>query len=109
MILILTLIAAFPMGYFMRSWFQANVAYGLAFAQVFTFQTATLVLQWVKGDDAAFAQTEGYALFTDSLSYGMVTTSIYALGFGLVALGHRASAGRRARASTANVELERAT
>ncbi|GEP39595.1 hypothetical protein NPS01_32580 [Nocardioides psychrotolerans] len=42
MILILTLLAAFPLGYLMKTRTTPYLVFGLAFAHLFTFQTASL-------------------------------------------------------------------
>ncbi len=98
MVAILTLLVALPVGYLVRPRLAAYVAYGLAFAHVFTFQTLALLLEWGTGSDAAFAR-DGDA----PLDYLLMTTAIYAAGFGLVTLGARLRVRRAAR--TAVVDL----
>jgi len=93
MIAIVTVLLAFPLGYLMRSHLAANVAYAIAYLWAFTFQTLYLTLSWVGGDDSAFEK--GPDAFP--LSYGLVASGIFAVGFGLVALGHRVGARRAAR------------
>ena len=83
MIAIATLFA-FPLGYLLRSHLAANVAYAIAYLWAFTFQSLYLTLSWVGGDDSAFPK--GPDAFP--LSYGLVAAAIFAVGFGLVALGH---------------------
>ena len=79
MIAVLTVLIALPLGWFVRHRLTACVAYGLAFAHVYTFQTAVLLMAW--SEDPA---GDG---MSDSVEYLMVTTAIYAAGFGLVTLG----------------------
>ena len=87
MIAILTVLIALPLGLLIRNRLAAYLAYAVVFAQVFTFQTATLLMEWVKGSTEAFPAepTKG---FTSSLGYLVITSVIYAIGFGLVTLGH---------------------
>lgn len=54
MILILTLLAAFPLGYLMKTRTTAYLVFGLAFAHLFSFQTAQLVLEATRGSQDAF-------------------------------------------------------
>ena len=84
MIAVVTVLLAFPLGYLLRSHLAANVAYAIAYLWAFTFQTLYLTISWVGGDDSAFPT--GQDAFP--LSYGLVATGIFAVGFGLVALGH---------------------
>jgi hypothetical protein len=83
MVAILTLLAALPLGYLVRRRVVAYLAYGLAFAHVFTFQTLVLLLAWSTGSDDAFPRDGG-----TPWDYLLVTTGIYGIGFGLVTLGH---------------------
>ena len=89
MIAIATLFA-FPLGYLLRSHLAANVTYAIAYLWAFTFQSLYLTLSWVGGDDSAFPK--GQDAFP--LSYGLVAVGIFAVGFGLVALGHWVRARR---------------
>ena len=83
MIAIVTVLLALPAGYFLRSRLAANVVYGLAYLWAFTYQTLYLLLDSLtQRKDAAF----GSGSFP--LSYGLVTAAIFAVGFGLVSLGH---------------------
>ena len=91
MIAVVTVLLAFPLGYFLRSHLAANVAYAIAYLWAFTFQSLYLTLSWVGGDDSAFPKD------AFPLSYGLVATGIFAVGFGLVALGHRLGARRMER------------
>ncbi len=93
MIAIVTVLLAFPAGYLFRSHLAANVAYAIAYLWAFTFQGLYLTRSWVGGDTSAFPKNPD-AL---PLAYGLVAAGIFAVGFGLVALGHRVGARRRTR------------
>ncbi|WP_433464116.1 hypothetical protein [Spirillospora sp. CA-128828] len=88
MIAILVIVAALPIGLAIRNRMAAYLVYGLAFAHVYTFQTAILVMEWHNGSTAAFKDSRSTALLGDTLGYFVFTTIIYAAGFGLVTLGH---------------------
>ncbi|RAS67436.1 hypothetical protein C8D87_103775 [Lentzea atacamensis] len=91
MIAIITVVAAFPLGCFLRSRLAASVAYGLAYLWAFTFQTLYLLLDSLNGGaDPAF--TTGEFPF----EYGAVTLGVLVVGFGLLNLGHWLRARRRA-------------
>lgn len=83
MIAIITVLAAFPLGYFLRSRLAASVAYGLAYLWAFTFQTLYLLLDSLHGGaDPAFTT------YTFPWEYGIVALAVIAAGFGLLNLGH---------------------
>ncbi len=89
MIAVVTILAAFPLGYFMRSRLAANTAYAVAYLWAFVFQTLYLVLDAVnESKNPAFEPSEF------PLSYGLVTLAIFVVGFGLVSLGHWVRARR---------------
>lgn len=96
MIAIVTVLLAFPFGFFLRSHLSANVAYAIAYLWAFTFQGLYLTRMWVGGDNSAFEKNP------DALpvSYGLVAAGIFAAGFGLVAAGHRVGARRRVKVVT---------
>jgi hypothetical protein len=94
MIAIVTILLAFPLGYFVRSRLAASTAYGLAYLWAFVFQTLYLVLQMLDGGKNPAFETD-----TFPLSYGIVTLAIFVVGFGLVNLGHWAGHKARARSS----------
>ena len=94
MIAIVTILLAFPLGFFLRSHLSANVAYAIAYLWAFTFQGLYLTRMWVGGDDSAFPKDPD----TIPVSYGLVCAAIFGVGFGLVALGHRVGSGRRTKA-----------
>ena len=84
MIAIATILFAFPLGFFLRKRLTAFIVYVAIFAHVFTFQTP-------------------YVIDADRTdwSYLLVTSLIYAAGFGLVALGHKVGRRRQRRAEGA--------
>ncbi|MGI9085633.1 MAG: hypothetical protein ACR2FE_10145 [Aeromicrobium sp.] len=92
MIAIATLFA-FPLGYLLRSHLAANAAYAIAYLWAFTYQGLYLTRAWVGGDDSAFPKDSD----AFPISYALVTAAVFAVGFGLVALGHRVGARRAAR------------
>ena len=92
MIAIVTILCAFPLGFFLRSHLAANTAYAIAYLWAFVFQGVYLMLDSLDGGkNPAFEPGEF------PLSYGIVTGSIFVVGFGLVAVGHRVGRGRRER------------
>lgn len=93
MIAVVTVLVAFPCGYFFRSRLAANVTYMGAYLWAFVFQGVYLMRSWIGGDDSAFPR-DADAL---PLSYGLVSLAILAVGLGLVALGRRVGRGRLAR------------
>ena len=100
MIAILTLLAALPIGYLVRHRTAGFLAYGLAVAHLFTFQTAVLVMNWAQGDRTAFTGTDD----ASTLPYLVVTTLIQAAGFGLVAAGQRLRARRESRRAVVQLD-----
>jgi CHASE2 domain-containing sensor protein len=95
MIAIVTVLLAFPFGYFMRNRLTANVSYAIAYLWAFTYQGLYLTRMWVGGDNSAFDKDPD-AL---PISYGLVAAGIFGVGFGLVALGQWVGARRRASAT----------
>ena len=93
MIAIAVVLVAFPAGYLLRSHLAANVTYAIAYLWAFTYQGLYLTRAWVGGDYSAFPKDST----AFPISYGLVTLGIFAVGFGLVALGHRVGARRAAR------------
>jgi hypothetical protein len=97
MIAVVTILCAFPLGFFMRNRLAANMAYAVAYLWAFVFQTLYLLLDAInESKDPAFEPSEF------PLSYGVVTLTIFVVGFGLVALGHRVGRGRRERRQTSS-------
>lgn len=98
MVILLAALAAFPLGLLVRNRLAAYLAFGLAFAHLFTFQTAQLVLEATRGSDDAFGDLSDpdWDWFGDTIGYLVFTTVIYAVGLVLVTAG-RAVRVRRAR------------
>lgn len=93
MIAITTVLLALPLGFLVRNQLVASVAYAIAYLWAFTFQSLYLARMWVGGDHSAFPKDPD----TLPISYGVVASAIFAVGFGLVAVGHRLGARRAAR------------
>jgi hypothetical protein len=89
--LIIMVLVAFPLGFFLRNRMAAYVAYIAVYSFVFTFQTAELVREWVGGDYSAFPKDPTSAPWP----YALVNLVIYSVGLGLVTLGHKQGAKRR--------------
>jgi hypothetical protein len=92
MIAIVTILLAFPIGFFVRSHLAANTAYAIAYLWAFVFQGIYLMLDMLDG-----GKNPAFEPDTFPLSYGIVAASIFGVGFGLVAVGHRVGRGRRER------------
>jgi hypothetical protein len=95
MIAVVTVLLAFPLGYFVRSQVTAYVAYIAAYGYAFTFQGIYLTRAWVGGDDSAFPADPDDL----PLGYLVVSLAIYGVGFGLVHVGHRVRRRRLAKSS----------
>ncbi|MDR7087708.1 hypothetical protein J2X11_002547 [Aeromicrobium panaciterrae] len=93
MIAVVTVLLAFPLGFLLRSHLNANVTYAIAYLWAFTYQGLALTREWVGGDTSAFPKNPD----TVPISYGLVAAAIFAVGFGLVALGHRLGSKRHGR------------
>jgi hypothetical protein len=65
----------------------------VAYLWAFSFQNLYLTRMWVGGDESAFPKNPD----TLPIEYGLVAGGIFAVGFGLVALGHRLGSRRGAR------------
>lgn len=107
MIALLTILVAIPLGYFCTRRSTAYLIYIAAFAQVYTFQTASLLMEWVNGSAAAFPQTKSQNVLGGSSGYLVFTSLVYAIGIGLVWVGSWLRARRSAR-SVVTVDLARA-
>lgn len=83
MIAVVTLVLAFPLGYFLTSRLAANTAYAIAYLWAFAFQTLYLLLDSLGGGAAPAFEAGQFPW-----SYGVVTMAIFLVGFGLVSLGH---------------------
>jgi hypothetical protein len=104
--LLLMILIPLPLGLLVRSRMAAFVAYIAIHSFVFTFQTASLILEWINGSTHAFGP---YPEFSneDVWGYGIVNLVIYAVGLGLVALGHRIRSRRGTQPGS--VELDPAS
>ncbi len=96
MIAIVTVLLAFPLGFFLSSRLAANTAYAIAYLWAFVFQGTYLMLDSISNGDTL---NDEPAFVADEFpwQYGVVTLLIFGVGFGLVALGHRVGRGRRQR------------
>ena len=108
MTLILAILVAFPIGWFVRQRQTGFVVYTALQSFLFTFQTGFLVLEWVGGSTSAFGP---YPKFShgEGVSYGVVNLAIYALGIGLLVLGQRLRAKRSATSSERVVRVPAAS
>lgn len=102
MIAIVTLLAAFPLGFLVRDRLAASGAFLALHLYAFTFQTGYLTRAWVRGDDSAFAREADFGL-----AYLVVTAAVLALGLGLVLLGHHLGARRRDRRGAVDLDAAR--
>jgi hypothetical protein len=92
MIAVVTILLAFPLGFFLSNRLAANTAYAIAYLWAFVYQTLYLLLDAIdESKNPAFEPSEF------PLAYGIVAISIFTVGFGLVQLGHRVGRGRRQR------------
>jgi hypothetical protein len=96
MILIFTLLVAFPIGLFVPNRMAANLAFGVLTVHLFVFQTAQLVMEWVRGSTTAFGDVDDpdWNWLGDTWGYYLVNLALLALGFLLVATGHKVRARR---------------
>ena len=90
------ILVPFPLGFLVRNRLAAFVAYVAAHAFVFTFQTLNLLVEWIGGTSTAFGRYPD-ASTGEVMAYGLVNLVIYAVGLGLVYLGHRMGSRRRER------------
>jgi hypothetical protein len=92
--LIVTVLVAFPLGFFVANRMAAYVAFIAVHSFVFTFQCTELLREWSGGDYSAFPKDSG----TVPWAYALVNIIIYAAGFGLVTAGHAVRTRRRRKA-----------
>jgi hypothetical protein len=91
MIAVITILVAFPAGYYFSSRLAANTTYAIAYLWAFVFQSVYLTLD-------AFSGTSESPAFEPSefpWAYGLVAALILGAGLGLVEFGHRVAARRR--------------
>ncbi len=101
MVAIITVLFAFPLGYFLRNRTSAYLAYVAIYAYSFTFQTLYLLRDWIGDSGSAFPRDPDEL----PLGYLVVTAGIYAVGFLLITLAHRLATKRRTR-TAAPVDLD---
>ncbi len=92
MIAVITVLLAFPVGYFVRSRLAANTTYAIAYLWAFVFQSTYLMLDSLGG-----GKNPAFEVGTFPWAYGLVTLAIFSAGFGLVNLGHWVRGRRDAR------------
>jgi hypothetical protein len=95
--LIVMILFAFPIGYFVANRTAGFIAFIALHGFVFTFQSTDLVLEWVDGSKTVFGpypKASGQHI----LGYGIVNLAIFAASLGLLALGQRLAARRRTSA-----------
>jgi hypothetical protein len=101
--LIVMIVAAFPIGFFIKSRTVAYITFIAVHGFAFTFQSADLIIEWAGGSKAAFGPYPN-AGKSQIWSYGVVNLVIFAAGLGLVALGHYVATRRRTKAATLNLD-----
>ena len=91
MIAVVTILLAFPAGYYFSSRLAANTTYAIAYLWAFVFQTMYLTL------DAFSGTSENPAFEPEEFpwAYGVVALLIFGAGFGLVAAGRWVASRRR--------------
>jgi hypothetical protein len=94
--LIVTILLAAPIGYFVRGRLVAVLTFVAVHSFIFTFQSMELTREWVGGDNSAYPKKPK----TVAWSYGVVNLIIYAAGFGLVLLGGWLAARRHQRTAS---------
>ena len=99
MIAVVTILCAFPLGFFLRNRLTAAFVYATTYLWSYTFQTAYLTRAWVDGEPVGFRRPADFGS-----DYGLVTAAIFMAGFGLVTLGHRLGSRRRARRGVADLD-----
>ena len=108
MIAIVTVLLAFPLGFFLSSRLAANTAYAIAYLWAFVFQGTYLMLDSVS-DGKTLNDEPAFVVDEFPWQYGVVTLAIFAAGFGLVAFGHRVGRGRRQRRAEHRQESSRSS
>ncbi len=92
MIAVITVLLAFPVGYFVRSRLAANTTYAIAYLWAFVFQSTYLMLDSLGG-----GKNPAFEVGEFPWAYGLVTLAIFTAGFGLANLGHWVRERRDAR------------
>ena len=100
MIAVVTILLAFPLGFFLRNRLAANTTYAIAYLWAFVFQSLYLLLDSInESANPAFEASEF------PLSYGIVAISIFMVGFGLVQLGNRVGGRLKRRQASSRSSL----
>ena len=99
MIALVTILCAFPLGFFLRNRLTAAFVYATIYLWSFTFQTAYLTRGWVDGQDVGFRRPADFGI-----DYGLVTAAIFVVGFCLLTLGHLLGERRRVRQGVADLD-----
>lgn len=93
MIVIVVVLCALPLGWFLPGRLAALTAYSVLYLWAFTYQSLYLLTASLDGGpDAIFTAQEF------PLAYGGVTLAVLVVGAGLVLAGHRLRARSRGRA-----------
>jgi hypothetical protein len=106
--LIYTVLVALPLGLFLPSRSTALLAYLLAGSYLFSFQTTSVILDWLGHvSPSAFGPfPEGFpakASTSEMIGYGVVNAVITLIGIGLVLLGARIRTRREAKRDVVTV------
>lgn len=101
--LIVMIVTALPLGFFIKNRTAAYVALIAIHGFVFTFQSVDLITEWAGGSTDAFGP---YPKADNSQiwAYGVVNLVIFAAGLGLVTLGYYLANRRRNKTATLNLE-----
>jgi hypothetical protein len=97
--LIVMIVVAFPLGYFVRQRLVAILSYVAIHSFVFSFQNMQLTREWVGGSKEAFPKNPKSAPW----EYGVVNVAIYGVGLGLILLGSHLAARRRIRSTAVDL------
>ncbi|MFI5908888.1 hypothetical protein [Dactylosporangium sp. NPDC051541] len=95
--LIALVLVPFPVGFFVRNRLAAFVTFLAVHSFVFTVQTLNELVEWIGGSGRAFGPYPR-ADQTEVFAYAVVNLVILLAGLGLVSLGGRLGARRRAKA-----------
>ncbi len=92
MIAAVSLLLAFPLGFFFRSRLTAGVIFGFAWMWAFTYQSVYLLVDTLGGSKVFIPGEFPWA-------YGVISLAIGLVGVGLLALGHLLGTKRRNKAA----------
>ncbi len=111
--IIFTVLAAFPIGYFVRQRGLAIVGFLAADALLFAYQTVDVLLIWMSGQPGAFGGNGAFGKAPTKLpidypagdvtAYGVVNLAILLVGIGLTVVGGYVARRRAARRSVVSV------